>query len=427
MTRSCLFHNWQTLYSIEEICDAMIATGTAAAFCRSEQEFLLCALQAAGDLLEVGCCAFYATPGSPFDHVGTVRVNQRAGNELQIPDSLPPAFADHVRRQSGRIIVSRDWDALSTIFPNFDFANSASLWVSVENEDRIFGTLAFFDHSSRRFERTQQKIADLAANVIKLGLESQVGRDAMRSNEAAAYHEFSKLVGGIARDLINPLAAIFGYIELLKAESIEGRSTHLVARMEEQIEKARRVIAALSTVSGQPRFARVEAPITVPKTELTRPRPLLVKRPETAEPAPVWQPNPSQSAGSSRILLIQRSEAVLEFERSVLSALGAEIVPALTAHDAIDLLRTKKMDAVILDEELEENFSSKRMVSWIREHRPELADHMLLTVSRKPNAETREILESAMVPHVTKPLEVLELFSRAQQVLQASRNPQMLQ
>jgi hypothetical protein len=52
---------------------------------------------------------------------------------------------------------------------------------------------------------------------------------------------------------------------------------------------------------------------------------------------------------------------------------------------------------------------------------------MLLTVSRTPNAETREILESAMLPHVTKPLEVLELFSRAQQVLQASRNPQMLQ
>src|SRR6185437_2158696 len=157
-----------------------------------------------------------------------------------------------------------------------------------------------------------------------------------------------------------------GYIELLKAESIEGRSTHLVARMEEQIDKARRVIAALSTISGQPRFTRVEAPMASPKAEPTRPRPLLVKRPEAVDTAPVWQPNPSEGSGSSRILLIQRSEAVMEFERSVLSALGAEIVSALTANDALDLLRTKKMDAVILDEELEENFSSKRMVSWIR-------------------------------------------------------------
>jgi hypothetical protein len=52
---------------------------------------------------------------------------------------------------------------------------------------------------------------------------------------------------------------------------------------------------------------------------------------------------------------------------------------------------------------------------------------MLLTVSRKPSAETREILETAMLPHVTKPLEVLELFSRAQQVLQSGRNPHLLQ
>src|SRR6185437_1297506 len=125
-------------------------------------------------------------------------------------------------------------------------------------------------------------------------------------------------------------------------------------------------------VSGQPRFARVEAPIAAPKTELTRPRPLLVKRSETAEPAPVWQPNPSEAAGSSRILLIQRSEAVLEFERSVLSALGAEIVPALSAGDAIQHLRAHKMDAVILDDELDETFSSKRLVAWIRENRPEL-------------------------------------------------------
>jgi CheY-like chemotaxis protein len=413
------------LYSIEEICDAMIATGSAAAFCRTEQEFLLCALQAAGDLLEASCCAFYAAPGSPFDHVGTVRVNHRAGSELEIPETLPTAFADHVRRQSGRIVVSRDWDALSTLLPSFDFSACASLWISVESEDRIFGTLAFFDHVSRHFERTQQKIADLVANVIKLGLESQAGRQSLRNNEAAAYHEFSKLVGGIARDLINPLAAIFGYIELLKAEQMEVRSTHLVLRMEEQIEKARRVIAALSTVSGQPRFAGQESPALVasPQSERTV---TPIRKPEVLEPAPMWQPGSSETTAGARILLVQRSEAVLEFQRSVLSALGAEIVPALSGGDAIQHMRAHKMDAVILDDELDETFSSKRLVAWIRENRPELCDHMLLTVSRKPSPETREILETAMLPHVTKPLEVLELYSRAQQVLHAGRN-QLLQ
>lgn len=404
----------------------MIAAGSAATFCRDEQEFLRCALQEAGELLEASCCVFYSTPGSLFDHVGTVRVNQRAGDELQIPESLPTAFADHVRRQSGRIVISRDWDALSTIFPAFDFSGSASLWISVGSEERFFGTLAFFDHGSRRFERTQQKVADLIANLIKLGLESQAARHSIHNNEAATYQHVSKLVGGVARDLINPLTAIFGYVELLKAESSEPRPLHLISRIEEQIEKARKVIAALSTVSGQPKFSSPDT--AAPRTaELERPAISLVKKPEVLEPAPVWQPPTPGSTAGSRILLVQRSEAVLEFQRSVLSALGAEIIPALSASEAVDQLRTKKMDAVILDDELDEGFSSKRLVAWIRENRPELADHMLLTVSRKPSPETREILETAMLPHVTKPLEVLELYSRAQQVLQAGRNPQLLQ
>jgi len=404
----------------------MIATGSAATFCRDEQEFLRCALQEAGELLEVTCGVFYATPGSLFDHVGTVRVNQRAGDELQIPESLPTAFADHVRRQSGRIVISRDWDALTTIFPGFDFSGSASLWISVGSEERFFGTLAFFDHGSRRFERTQQKVADLIANLIKLGLESQAARHSIHNNEAATYQQVSKLVGGVTRDLINPLTAIFGYVELLKAESSEPRPLHLISRVEEQIEKARKVIGALSTVTGQPKFSAPDAG-SPRNAELERASIALVKKPEVLEPAPSWQPPTPGSTAGSRILLVQKSEAVLEFQRSVLSALGAEIIPALSATEALDQLRTKKMDAVILDDELDEGFSSKRLVAWIRENRPELADHMLLTVSRKPSPETREILETAMLPHVTKPLEVLELYSRAQQVLQAGKSPQLLQ
>jgi CheY-like chemotaxis protein len=414
------------LYSIEEICDALITAGSAAAFCRTEQEFLRCALQSAGDLLEVSCCVFYTAPATVLDHVGTVRVNQRAGSELEIPENLPPAFSDHVRRQSGRVVVSSDWDALSTLFPAFDFSGCASLWISVGNEDRLFGTLAFFDHCSRRFDRTQQKIADLTASVIKLGLESQAGRHSLHSNEAATYHEFAKLIGNVARDLLNPLTAIFGYIELLKAESTAPRSTHLITRMEEQIEKARRVIAALSTVSGQPRFAPPEVTMPIARAELERPIVSIVKRQQTQE-NPVWHPAASESNAGARILLVQRSEAVLEFQRSVLSALGVEVVTAVSGSDAVDVLRSREMDAIILDDELEEPFSSKRLVWWVRENRPELSDRMLLTVSRKPSAETREILETAMLPHVTKPLEVLELFSRAQQVLQSGRNPHLLQ
>jgi CheY-like chemotaxis protein len=404
----------------------MIAAGSASAFCRTEQEFLRCALQATADLLDVGCCVFYPAAASSFDHVGTVRVNHRAGSDLTIPETLSASFSDHVRRQSGRIVVARDWDALGNLLPAFDFSCCASLWLSVGSEEQTFGTLAFFDHASRRFDRTQQKIAELAANVLVLGLESQAGRRQLHSNEATTYHEFSKIVGTVARDLINPLTAIFGYIELLKAEQSGARSTHLIGRMEEQIEKARRVIATFSGATSE--FSRSRTggiSFPVPKEQFERPLMPAIRKLELPMPAPTWEPDPPEAG--ARILLVQRSEAVLEFQRSVLGALGVEVIPALTASDALDHLRTEDMDAIILDDELEEPLSSKRLVWWVRENRPELSEKMLLTVSRKPSAETREILEIAMLPHVTKPLEVLELYSRAQQVLQSGRNPQLLQ
>jgi CheY-like chemotaxis protein len=414
------------LYSIEEICDAMITAGSAAALCRSEQDFLLCALQAAGELLEVSCVVFYPAPSSPFGHIGTLRVNQRAGSDLEIPESLPTTFSDYLRRQPRRIIVSGEWDALGTLLPSFDFSCCSSLWISLGNEDHAFGALAFFDHASRRFDRTQQKISELTAHVIRLGLESQAGRQTLQNSEAANYHEFSKLIGGVARDLINPLTAIFGYIELLKAESVEPRSAHLVTRMEEQIEKARRVIATFSSGSEIQKLRTGENP-TVPRAELERPIASPKPKTEIAADTSMWQPASPEDNAGARILLVQRSEAVLEFQRSVLSALGVEVIPSLSASDALDHLRTTKMDAIVLDDELEEPLSSKRLVWWVRENRPELAERMLLTVSRKPSRETREILEIAMLPHVTKPLEVLELYSRAQQVLHSGKNPHLLQ
>jgi len=412
------------LYSIEEICEAIIAV-SAAADAKAELELLRRALETAGELLDVSCSVFYPSPSSSLNYVGTVRVNQRAGDELEIPHSLPNAFSDHLRRQAGRTIVSSEWDALSKLLPAFDFSSSSSLWISVIRDDRAFGAVAFFDHVSRRFDRTQQKIAELFANVLTLGLD-RLASHATRSADSGSYQEISKIVGIVARDLINPLTALFGYVELLKAETPDGRSAHLVARMEEQIEKARRVITDFSwgTESERPQLNATATP--TPRREMDQPRPPVVRRREQPTSTPIWQPVSEEGSGA-RILLVQRSEAVLEFQRSVLSALGAEVIPALSASDALDQLRAKELDAIILDDDLEDPLSSKKLVWWVRENRPELADRMLLTVSRKPSAETQEILEIAMLPHVTKPLEVLELYSRAQQVLRSGRSPHLLQ
>src|SRR5881628_2176712 len=100
----------------------MITAGSAAAHCRTEQEFLRIALQAAGNVLDVSCTVFYTTASSVFDYVGTIRVNQRASSDLETPESLPSSFSDHLRRQQGRMILSTEWDALGTLLPSFDFS-----------------------------------------------------------------------------------------------------------------------------------------------------------------------------------------------------------------------------------------------------------------------------------------------------------------
>lgn len=412
------------MYSIEEICDAMITAGSAATSCRTEREFLFCALQSAGDLLDVSCCAFY--PASPaFDHIGTVRANHRAAVDLEIPERLPPTFSDYLRKQIRRLVVSREWDALGTLLPQFDFTCCSSVWIGIGNDERTLGTLACFDHPSRTFDRTQQKIIELIGTVVAIGLEFQIARHAGQGAESAAYHEFSKLANSIARDLINPLSAIFGYVELLKAEPVGERPTHLVSRLEEQVEKARRVITTFSNGqrAGSSGLESVPAaPAQIESVAAMTP----AKREETAVQRVHQTMNPDESP-NARILLVQRNEAVFEFQRSVLNALGAEIIPAFSCSDALDQLRARELDAIILDDELEEPVASKRLVTWVRENRPELSDRILLTVSRKPSQETREILETAMLPHVTKPIEVLELYSRAQQVLQSGKNPHLLQ
>lgn len=416
------------MYSIEAICDALITAGSAATYCRNEEEFLRCALQSAGDLLDVSCSTFYGASTSPLEHIGNVRVNQRAGGDLDIPATLPTSLTDYLRQQPNQIIVSAEWDALETLLPAFDFNSSSSLWLVVGDDEKTFGTLAFFDHAARRFDRTQQKIGRLVSMVMTLGLQLHGSRHASRPAEAASYHEFSKLVGGVARDLINPLTAIFGYVELLKVEAVTGRSPHLLARMGEQIEKARKVVSSFSAQFEWPKQGDGEAGAPVPRSELQRPATPAPAKPELVPAAaPAWQEGAVGATAGARILLVQRSQAVLEFQRSVLMALGVEVFPAFSGNEAIDLLRAKELDAIILDDELEEACTSKKLVWWVRENRPELADRMLLTVSRKPSAETREILEIAMLPHVTKPLEVLELYSRAQQVLQNGRSQPLIQ
>jgi hypothetical protein len=80
-------------------------------------------------------------------------------------------------------------------------------------------------------------------------------------------------------------------------------------------------------------------------------------------------------------------------------------------------MEATKVDAVILDDELEGEWSASKIFAWICEHKPELAQKVLLTVSPRPADEVREWMEGCGIPSVTKPLHIMKLFAGIQRIL----------
>jgi hypothetical protein len=58
------------------------------------------------------------------------------------------------------------------------------------------------------------------------------------------------------------------------------------------------------------------------------------------------------------------------------------------------------------------------MMNWKAcEHKPELAQKVLLTVSPRPADDIREWMDGCGIPSVTKPLHIMKLFDGIQRIL----------
>jgi DNA-binding response OmpR family regulator len=131
---------------------------------------------------------------------------------------------------------------------------------------------------------------------------------------------------------------------------------------------------------------------------------------------PIVVPTPSAEMHSC-VLLVQKSEAVMEFQRSVLSTAGAGAICATAGWEAITILQNNKIDAIILDDELDGEFNASKIFAWICENKPELAQKVLLTVSPKPSEDIREWMDGCGIPSVTKPLHIMKLIDGIQRIL----------
>jgi len=130
---------------------------------------------------------------------------------------------------------------------------------------------------------------------------------------------------------------------------------------------------------------------------------------------------PRQHAGalSGRVLLVEEEEAVLEFERDVLSGAGATVVTAKTGEDARTRLLSEPFDAIIMNGKMPGQWSAREAYPWLKEHCAELERHVLFTFSNGVDpTDGRAHLQENNVPYLVKPFEVADLISHARKLMQ---------
>jgi response regulator RpfG family c-di-GMP phosphodiesterase len=186
----------------------------------------------------------------------------------------------------------------------------------------------------------------------------------------------------------------------MRGEQLDENSKRYLEKLQLQAEKTQQMVMALNSSSHA-------APIML-KAQMER-----QSEAEISKRAPTEAPPLSRA----RVLIVQKNEATLEFKKSVLSTLHADLVTTFSGADAIQLLQNEDVQAVIVDDELEGEWPGRRLYGWICEHRPDLRERVLLTVSTKPKPEIQEMIEESQVPYVSKPLQIVELYAGVQHIL----------
>jgi PAS domain S-box-containing protein len=122
----------------------------------------------------------------------------------------------------------------------------------------------------------------------------------------------------------------------------------------------------------------------------------------------------SQLQGS--VLLVD-SESALNFEREVLTAAGLEVVGVSCCAQAIELLRKRNFDIVLLERDITGEKSSQDVLRWLKESQPELASRTVLMVQNQNHSPVRSFVNSSQTLCFVKPFEASEIMAVLRRVL----------
>ena len=81
------------------------------------------------------------------------------------------------------------------------------------------------------------------------------------------------------------------------------------------------------------------------------------------------------------VLLVDDEEAVLDFEREVLTAAGLKVVTVCSGAEAVEYLKNDDFDVLLLDSKIPGTWSSEEVFHWMEQNRPELVPRTVFVLS----------------------------------------------
>ncbi|HZD93476.1 MAG TPA: ATP-binding protein, partial [Candidatus Sulfotelmatobacter sp.] len=121
------------------------------------------------------------------------------------------------------------------------------------------------------------------------------------------------------------------------------------------------------------------------------------------------------------VLLVDDEDAVLDFEREVLTAAGLKVTTALSGADAIKKLNEEEFEAVLLDSKIPGEISSEDVFHWIEQNRTELVSRTVLVLSNVSDPSVRVFVDATRILCLVKPFELADLLAMTRRVLRRAK------
>jgi two-component system NtrC family sensor kinase len=124
-----------------------------------------------------------------------------------------------------------------------------------------------------------------------------------------------------------------------------------------------------------------------------------------------------ESRLEGNVLLVDDEEAVLDFEREVLTAAGLQVVTVSSGAEAVEYLKQDDFDVLLLDSKIPGTWSSEEVFHWIEGNRPELVPRTVCVLSNVSDPRVRAFVDATKIFCLVKPFEVSDLLAVTRRVL----------